>query len=557
MLKQVKWCAWSIILLGLVTANLKAQNFVYTNNDQGNPSDATVQNSVSAFLETVDPMTSVVSLSEIAGSPFSAAPAGQMNARGTRSSFYAPNRIIVVKGSPNDFLYASNAGGSGTETFATVSGFTINASSGALGLIPGSPFATQGVDGSPSGVSLAATPGGTYLYAGTTDGNITIFSINSSTGELSLVGSAPAGGSMSSMKVTPDGMYLAVALYYANEVALFSIDHMTGDLTSIGTISFSPSLGSSGHITGIEVNCDSNLIFAGSAGTSSGGYIDAINFSVDSTGALTDTVVANTTSHASNQGVALVHPNDTALFSSNPGSTAATNTVTPFSVVSGGTLTEGSPASAGSGALNSGGLALSQDGTILYAGDLNAAVSTFLVDSSTTPVSLAVQPVTSTGLLSGLHSVAAYPANACPPPPAPSSSLTASLQVSDGPPPAFDLDAVLTLDNNLVVDPLTQLVTIQIGDFTLTLPPSSFKTFQEGRNAETYLFQGVVESTTLKVQITPLGDNHFQIHALDKQVDLPGLDSPVTVTVGIGGHSASTGVTASFGSSLRGNWRDQ
>jgi hypothetical protein len=136
------------------------------------------------------------------------------------------------------------------------------------------------------------------------------------------------------------------------------------------------------------------------------------------------------------------------------------------------------------------------------------------------------------------------------------------LQISGGPPPAFDLDATLALDSSLVVDPLTQPVTIKVGDFMLTLPTGSFKTFRHGRNAGTYLFQGVVESTTLKVQITPLppnqaGQNQFEIHAFDKQVDLPGLDNPVTVMVGIGDNSASADVTASFPSSLRGNWRDQ
>ena len=104
------------------------------------------------------------------------------------------------------------------------------------------------------------------------------------------------------------------------------------------------------------------------------------------------------------------------------------------------------------------------------------------------------------------------------------------------------------------MDPLTQPLTIQLGDFSLTLPAGSFKTFQMGSNAWTYLFPGVINRITLKVQILPLGGNQFQILAYGKQVDLSGLAGSVTATVGIGDHSASTSVTTVSGE-LRGNWR--
>jgi len=96
-------------------------------------------------------------------------------------------------------------------------------------------------------------------------------------------------------------------------------------------------------------------------------------------------------------------------------------------------------------------------------------------------------------------------------------------------------------------------VTIQVGSFSITLPAGSFKAFRNGTNSGIYLYQGVVNSTTLKVQITPLGQNQFQISAYDKQIDLTGLFNPVTVTVGIGGNSASALVTANMSSPLGGN----
>jgi len=136
-----------------------------------------------------------------------------------------------------------------------------------------------------------------------------------------------------------------------------------------------------------------------------------------------------------------------------------------------------------------------------------------------------------------LHSIAAFPAKACS-----SSRLAASLQILAGPPVGFDLEATLSLDSSAVVNPLTQVVGIQIGTFSASLPAGSFKFVQNGKNTGAYVFQGSLNGTNLKVQITPLGQNQFQVSAIGKQVDLSGLTSPVTVTVGIGGNSASTSV---------------
>jgi Lactonase, 7-bladed beta-propeller len=543
MLKFTRWVVWNLLLLVVFSVSMTAQNFVYANNDQ------TTANSISAFSVNLNG-----ALSEITGSPFATGGAGRVAGAG----LYSSNRIIVVKGSPNDFLYASNAASN------SVSAFTIDSGTGALTSVAGSPFATNAIDDpSYSGISLAATPDGKFLYAGSTGfdgqsfGSITIFSINTSTGSLAMVGAAPvsSGGPMTSMKVSPNGKFLAVALSQSNEVAMFSIQS-DGTLMTVSGSPFGANAGDIGtHIAGIDINCASDQLFAGRNGQ------DIDVFDIASTGALVEpTGSPFSTSVSSNQVVVLSHPDDGTLFSSDQ-----VNNVTAFAV-SGGSLTvPGTTVSAGADAISPGGLTVSQNGALLYAADTAISglgfggISTF--DLVTSPPISSIPPIASTGLTSQLYSLAAYPANACPPPPPPSTSLAATLQISDGPPPAFGLDATLALDSSLVVDPLTQPVTIQIGDFTLNLPAGSFKTFRHGKNAGTYLFQGVVERTTLKVQITPLGPNQsgqdqFQIHALDKHIDLAGLDDPVTVTVGIGDNSASADVTASFDNSLRGNWRD-
>lgn len=505
MLKYMKWFVWSSILLAIMPASLAAQNFVYTNND------LTTGNSVSGFAVDTNG-----SLSAIAGSPFAT------GGLGTGGGLYSPNRIIVV----NDFLYASNAGSN------DVSAFTIDASTGVLASV-GSPFATGALnDPSASGISLAATPDGKYLYAGSTGGDITVFSINSTTGALTAVGSpVAAGGAMSSMKVTPSGNFLAVALYLSNEVAVFAIQS-DGTLQPVANSPFALKSGT-GNGTGIDVNCASNQLFVGRSGP------DIDVFSIASTGGLSELSNSpfSTGTVPSNQVVAL-SPDDSTLFSSNQGG----NTVSAFAVGSDGSLTvPGTTVSAGSSALYPGGLAVRKDGTFLYAADTNGAISTFGVGGSSP---LSFDSYFSSGLASGLHSLAAYPAKTCAS--SSSSALTASLQVFAGPPPGFNLDATLSLDSSLVIDPLTQAVTIQIASFTLNLPAGSLKLYQSGTNSGTYVFQGSIDGTNLKLQIVPLGQNQFQISAYDKQVDLTSLTNPVTVMVGIGGNSASASVTASF-----------
>jgi len=523
MLKYMRWFVWGFILV-FFPAFLAAQNFVYTNNDQP------TANSVSAFSVATNG-----ALSEVAGSPFATGGAGHT------PSLYSANRIVVV----NNFLYASNADSN------DVSAFTIDPGTGVLTAVSGSPFPTNAFDDTThSGISLAATPDGQFLYAGSTGlnseftvGSITIFRIDSTTGVLTTVGvPVPAGGAVYGMKVSPDGKFLVAALSQSSEIAVFAIQS-DGSLQAVAN---SPFTLSSGAATSVDINCAGDLLFAG--GNSANIY--AFNIAPDGQlSAVTGAPFA--TGILSNQVVAL-STDDGTLFSSNQGS----NTVTAFTVNADGSLTvPGTSVGAGSGASYPGGLSVSEDGSFLYAADTavtggSGGISTFILDGAL-PISFA--SLASTGVASQPHSVAAYPPKVCAAAP-PASGLTAELQVSTSPPPGFDLNATLTLDPSLVVDFLTQPVSLQIADFSIIIPAGSFKTFQNGTNADTYLFQGVIDSATFKVQMVPLGQNQFEISAYGKQIDVSGWTDPVTVTVGIGGHSGNATVTPVTGE-LRGNWR--
>ncbi|HET9177937.1 MAG TPA: beta-propeller fold lactonase family protein [Terriglobia bacterium] len=505
MLKSMRSCVWIFALLVVFSTSLYAQNFVYTNNDLASAN----ANSVSAY--SVDTNGD---LSPIPGSPFAT------NGTGNGGGLSSASRIVVA----GNFLYASNAASN------NVSAFTVDTGTGVLTAVSGTPFPTNAFDDpSNSGISLAATPGGNFLYAGSTGfgGQISIFSINSATGALTMLGSPIfAGGAVSGLKVSPDGKFLAVALSQLGQIAVFAIQS-DGSLQAVAN---SPFTLTSGSATGVDINCASNLLYAGGPS----GNIYAFNIASD--GQLTAVTGSPFgTGHASNQVVTL-STDDKTLFSSNQGD----NTVTAFAVDSTGglTLPGTSVNAAGTAGVDTlpGGLSVSNDGTLLFAADTFSAVSSFVLGGSSP---LIFGTLTST--ISPLHSLAAFPAKACSSG-STSAGLSATLQILAGPPPGFDLEATLSLDSSIVVNPLTQVVNIQIGTLSTSLPAGSFKFAQNGKNSGSYVFQGTLSNTNLKVLIRPLGQNQFQISVFGKQIDLSGLPTPIAVTVGIGGNSASASV---------------
>jgi 6-phosphogluconolactonase (cycloisomerase 2 family) len=383
MLKSIRWSFWSLVLLALLPTCLAAQEYVYTNNDLPG------QNYISGY--SVDSNGTV---GEIAGSPFSTG-AGE---KGSGGGFYAANRIIIV----NNFLYASNSGSN------SVSAFSIN-----LGgtLTPVGSFPIGGFNDSSygTGISLAATPDGKYLFAGSTGllGQITIFNINA-TGGLTMTSKSPvaADGPMSSMKVTPDGKYLLVAIPASKEIAVFAI-HGPGNLHQVHS---SPYVLSSEPATSLDINCAGNLVFAGGTGD----YVYAFNFA---SGGLSPVAGSPFTTEASSNRVIVLSKDDMTLFSSNQGD----NTVTAFAVsdlTGPGTSVQGTSVNA-SGTTGDnpgpGGLAVSDDGNFLFAADLLGPVSS---QSGLSVFGLVSSPFVldtfkSVSSAAGLESLAAYPAKVC------------------------------------------------------------------------------------------------------------------------------------------------
>jgi 6-phosphogluconolactonase len=148
-------------------------------------------------------------LAPVAGSPFSVG----------RTPYDVATDIT------GDHLYVANRDDS------TVSVFSVDAGTGALTEISGSPFPLVSRDQLP--ISLTMHPSGKFLYVGTAQ-DVTAYSVDSATGAIAAVdaigaaGSTNTGGPHRSVTVDPTGSYM----YVASGIFVYgySIDQVTGHL---------------------------------------------------------------------------------------------------------------------------------------------------------------------------------------------------------------------------------------------------------------------------------------------------------------------------------------
>ena len=133
------------------------------------------------------------------------------------------SNVIVTCSLPGSYAYVAN------ESSNTISAYAINASTGALTEIAGSPFASTGT----GPVALAVDPDGTYLYvANNTSNTVSVYSIDASSGALAAVGEPTASGNGPfALLVDPSDQFLFVVNKTDNSVSVFETG--TGTLTSI------------------------------------------------------------------------------------------------------------------------------------------------------------------------------------------------------------------------------------------------------------------------------------------------------------------------------------
>ena len=190
-------------------------NFLFVTNQ--------TSNSVSAFAVAGDG-----SLTTVTGSPFAAGSATTLNG-------------LVVDPS-GAYLYAASMGGTGG-----VVGYSIDQTTGALTLLPTSPFINSNGGFANTGDGITIHKNGQWLYMGLTgQKRVATYSIDPTTGLLTGIGTPALNNSTtgytdnggSGANISPDGLFFYGTAFSTTgadpkKVLTYSIDQTSGDLTLV------------------------------------------------------------------------------------------------------------------------------------------------------------------------------------------------------------------------------------------------------------------------------------------------------------------------------------
>jgi 6-phosphogluconolactonase (cycloisomerase 2 family) len=205
---------------GSITGLGSASGLVLTNNNADNTS--VLANAIMFTMNTPVPYGATYDVA-VAQNP----PATRCTVAQGSSTMPANNvtSVAVACVSTPIFVYVTN------EYTFTVSAYSVDASTGALTPIAGSPFAAGAHP-----YSVAVNPAGTFAYvANSGDNTVSAYSIDVTTGALTPVAGSPfpTGGFPISVTVNPAGTNAYVANYNDATVSAYSIDAITGALTPI------------------------------------------------------------------------------------------------------------------------------------------------------------------------------------------------------------------------------------------------------------------------------------------------------------------------------------
>jgi 6-phosphogluconolactonase len=294
----------------------------------------------------------------------------------SRSGPAGSGGIVATSGK---FLYVSDA------QLDEIDAFSINASSGALTPITGSPFSV-GSFPALAASGLAMDPQGKFLFVTETSGVVVGFHVNDSSGALTRVPGAPvfSGSDPLGAVVDRQGKFLYVANTGDSNGSLsaFAIDSGSGALTAVPGSPF-PTVPDGGPQF-LAVHSSGKFLYV-----SLGGYSARKNlvgaFTIEANGALTPVAGSPFVTGTYPLGIA-IDPAGKVLYTANNGD----GTISAFNInPNTGALAElsGSPFSAGKGG---GGLArgpfdlsMEPTGKVLYSSDaVDPAMLSFAVDSS-------------------------------------------------------------------------------------------------------------------------------------------------------------------------------
>jgi 6-phosphogluconolactonase len=147
------------------------------------------------------------------------------NGTGTTGTVDITNIAVTCTTNPPRFAYVANLGSN------NVSAYSVDASTGALRAIAGSPFAAGTVP-----VAVAVDQTGHFAYVvNQTDATISAFTIDRTSGALTPVSGSPfaTGTSPTSVAIDPSSSYVYVTNGGANTVSAYAITADSGALTAI------------------------------------------------------------------------------------------------------------------------------------------------------------------------------------------------------------------------------------------------------------------------------------------------------------------------------------
>jgi 6-phosphogluconolactonase len=147
------------------------------------------------------------------------------NGTGTAGTADVTDIAVTCTTNPPRFAYVANRGSN------NVSAYSVDATTGALTQIAGSPFPVGTLP-----VAIAVDPTGSYVYvANGTDATISAFTIDRSIGALTPVSGSPftTGASPTSVAIDPSSSYVYVTNGGANTVSAYAITAGSGALTAL------------------------------------------------------------------------------------------------------------------------------------------------------------------------------------------------------------------------------------------------------------------------------------------------------------------------------------
>jgi 6-phosphogluconolactonase (cycloisomerase 2 family) len=319
---------------------------------------------------------------------------GALTSIGTATTGDLPYDVAITPA--GTFVYIPNYND------ATISAFSIDATSGVLTPIAGSPF-TNGADNPAAAV---VSPNGNFLFVANQSGSNSVFAINATTGALTPITGSPFAGSgaASGIAIDPDGefLYVASAGLYA-----FQINTSTGALTPVTGSPFTlPAAANS-----VTVDPTGKFLYASIFGNlkTTQTSPDIISYSINTTtGALTQ---LNAQGVDGNQGEAMAIASGSKAVGYTPKFAYVTNqtdkTISEYTISDAtGALTavSGSPVSDANGPTQ---VAATPSGAFVYTANSNNSVSEYSVNATTGALTLVPgSPITGFG---GVHAVTVDP----------------------------------------------------------------------------------------------------------------------------------------------------